>query len=131
MSWSTAKAAPAIRGFTHSDYTPKLAATYIHNLTTILADTEHARKPGPAQLLDPQQPATVHDLLLQKSSGTFELVVWGEQVSGSNSVAVSLGATYGTVNVYDITSGTTPTQTLSNASSLTLTLTDHALIVQL
>jgi len=43
---------------------------------------------------------------------------------------VHLGSSYPTVNVYDITSGTTPIRTLSNAASVPLTLTDHALIVE-
>lgn len=119
------------QGLYHSDHTPKLAATYLHNLTTILADPSTLANPGLLNYTIPNQPATVHDLLLQKSSGTFELVVWGEQVSGSNSVAVSLGATYGTVNVYDITSGTAPVQALSNVSAVSLSLSDHALVLEI
>ena len=38
--------------------------------------------PGQLSYSLPEQPATVHDLLLQKSDGTFQLVVWGERVAG-------------------------------------------------
>ena len=77
------------------------------------------------------QPATVHDLLLQKSNGAFELVIWDEKASGNDRVAVNLGETYGTVNVFDVTVGTSPTQTLSNVGTVALTLNDHAMIVEL
>ena len=39
-------------GFYRSDYTPRKAALYLHNLTTILADQGSARRPGPARLRD-------------------------------------------------------------------------------
>jgi hypothetical protein len=94
------------------------AATYIHNLTSILADDQGLTVPGALGYSIANQPATVHDLLLQKADGTFELVVWGEQASGSNAIAVNLGATYDTVNIYDVTSGTTPIQVLNNVSSV-------------
>jgi hypothetical protein len=46
----------------------------------------------------------VHDLLLQKSDGTFALVLWGERFAGgSDKITVNLGASYATVNVYDPT----------------------------
>jgi hypothetical protein len=74
----------------------------------------------------------VHDLLLQKNNGTFELVVWDERSTATtDSVTVNLGASYPTVNVYDITIGSTPNQTLSNASSVPLTLNNHAVIIEL
>ena len=70
---------------------PKLAATYIHNLTTILADSGQLAHPRRLTYSISNQPETVHDLLLQKSSGTFELIVWDERVKGSDNVTVALG----------------------------------------
>jgi hypothetical protein len=111
--------------------TPKLAANYIHNLTSILADTSSNFSARQLAYSISNEPATVHDLLLQKSNGTYELIVWGDQVPPkSANVIVNLGRSYPTVKLYDITSGTTPVQTLSNASSVPLTLRDHALIVE-
>jgi hypothetical protein len=118
------------QGVFHADSTPKLAATYIHNLTTILADDHPIESPGHLNYSIANQSATVHDLLLQKRSGAFELVIWDENVRGNDSVTVNLGATYGTINVYDVTVGASPTQTLSNAGSVALTLNDHALIIE-
>ena len=118
--------------FYQIDYTPKQAAHYLHNLTTILADTGSIQTPGRLAYSVPSRPATVHDLLLQKSNGTFELVLWGERFAGgSDDVTVNLGDTYGTFKIYDPTKGTSPTQTLAAANSATLTLTDHPVIVEI
>ncbi len=78
-------------GFFRPDYTPRKAAVYLHNLTTILADAGAIEKPGTLAYSIPGAPVTVHDLLLQKSDGTFELVVWGERVEGSDRVTIDLG----------------------------------------
>ena len=120
------------QGLFHADWTPKPAATYIHNLTTILADEPAAqRRTGTLRYAIANQPATGHDLLMQKSDGTFELAVWGEQVSGSNDVVVELGGRHARVNVYDVTAGTAPVRTLAHADRVPLTLSDHALIVEI
>ena len=118
------------QGLFHSDYTPKLAATYIHNLTAILADTGSLASAGTVNYSIANQPATVHDLLLQKSNGSFELVIWDERVNASDTITINLGATYSAVNAYDITSGTSPVQTFSNVTSIPLTLTDHAVVLE-
>jgi len=117
-------------GLFNQDYTPKLAATYLHNMTAVLADTATSFTPGTLAYSIPSQPATVHDLLLQKGSGQFELAVWSEKASGTNSITVNLGTTFSTVNVYDPTVGTSPVQVLSNASSVPLTLSDHPVILE-
>ncbi len=78
-------------GFFKPDYTPRKAAVYLHNLTTILADQGSLAKPGRLSYSIPEQPATVHEMLLQKSDGTFELVVWGERLKGADDVTVRLG----------------------------------------
>jgi hypothetical protein len=117
-------------GLFHTDYTPKLSATYLHNLTTILADNA-SPTPGSLNYSVPNAPATVHDLLLQKSDHTFELAVWGERASGSNTIMVELGATYPLVNVFDPTVGTSAVKTVRKAASVPLTLSDHPLIVEI
>jgi hypothetical protein len=121
--------------FSQSDGTanlkPKLLGSYTHNMTTILSDTSWKFTPGTVNYSVANEPNTVHDLLMEKSDGTYELIVWGDQVPPkSANVIVNLGSSYPTVKVYDITSGTTPARTLSNATSVPLTVTDHALIVE-
>jgi hypothetical protein len=118
------------QGLYHKDWTPKLAATYIHNLTSILADNIHVATPEKLDYSIANAPSTVHDLLLQKSSGVFELVVWGEQVRGANNITVKLGSTHPKVMIYDTTVGTTPIQILNNVNSVPLTISDHALIIE-
>jgi hypothetical protein len=118
-------------GFFKTDYSPRKAATYLHNLTTILADRGSLASPGRLSYSIPEQPATVHEMLFQKSDGTFELVVWGERLKGSDLVTVRLGETYPTLKVYDPTIGNEPVQTHRSLDSLKLTLSDHPLIVEI
>jgi len=117
-------------GLFNTDYTAKRSAICLHNLTTILAD-KTAAPPASLDYSIPGEPATVHDLLLRKSNGAFELAVWGELASGSNDVTVNLGATFANVHVYDPTVGTSALQTLRNTASIRLTVSDHPLIVEI
>jgi hypothetical protein len=116
-------------GFFKPDYTPRKAATYLHNLTTILADKDTPSNPGELNYSITDQPATVHEMLLQKSDGTFQLVIWGERLKGSDDVTIQLGAKCPKVVVYAPTKGTEPVQTLSNIDSLQLTMSNHPFVV--
>ncbi len=119
------------QGLFHTNWTPKLAATYIHNLTTILADDKPLVSPGHLEYQIINQPSTVHDLLLQSSSRVFELVVWGEQVAGEKSITVNLGSARTKVAIYDTTVGVTAIQVLTNTANVPLTISDHALILEI
>jgi hypothetical protein len=111
--------------------TPKPAATYIHNLTSILSDTSSNFSPVALNYSIPLEPATIHDLLIQKSDGAYVLAIWGDQVAGESAkVRINLGLTLSTVNVYDVTIGMSPIQTLNNVSSVSLTMTDHAFLIE-
>ncbi len=116
-------------GFFRPDYTPRKAAVYLHNLTTILADKGTIRQPAQLDYSIPHEPATVHDMLLQNSNGTFQLVVWGERLQGADEVSVLLGGGHRSVRVYDPTVGTEPVQNLGAADAVMLKLTDHPLII--
>ena len=120
-------------GIVRPNHSYKPAATYIHNLTTILNDNRSVSStPGSLNYSIPSEPATVHDLLLQKSTGPFELVVWDERPVGeaTDQVTVNLGGSHTTVNIYDVTVGAAPVQTLSNVSAVPLTLSDHPMIIE-
>src|SRR5438477_4820731 len=54
-------------GFYKPDYSPRKAAIYLHNLTTILADTGSLATPGQLDVTIKAQPKPVHDLLTQRS----------------------------------------------------------------
>jgi hypothetical protein len=116
-------------GFYQADYSPRKAAIYLHNLTTILMDRGTRADPGQLDFKIADQPKTVHDLLLQLSDGTFQLIVWDERLSGQDRVRVDLGVTSETVRLYDPTIGVGPTQTLTAVDSLELTLSDHPIII--
>lgn len=119
-------------GFYKPDYTPRLAAVYLHNLTTILADQGTPGKLGSLRYSIPNEPDTVHDLLLQKSDGTYALVVWDERFTGGeNDVKVDFGKTIGSVKVYDPTVGATPIRTLQNIKSINLKMSDHPFVLEL
>jgi hypothetical protein len=116
-------------GMFERDYQPKRSATYLHNLTRILSG-DGVTTPGKLAYAIADQPATVHDLLFQKNDSTFALVVWNEKASGTDDIIVDLGRTHWSVEVYDPTMGTGPIQTLSDVSSVSLTLSDHPVIIE-
>ena len=116
-------------GFFKSDYSPRKAAVFLHNLTTILADRGSLSRPSQLNYSLAEQPPTVHDMLLQKSDGSFALLVWDERLSGTDLVTVHLGAAYPNVKIFDPTIGTEPVQTATSADSLKLTLSNPPLIL--
>ncbi|WP_214072826.1 hypothetical protein [Mucilaginibacter sp. dw_454] len=118
-------------GFYQKDYTPRKAAVYLHNLTTILTDTGRAKQPGKLAYTIANQPETVHDLLLKNSNGKFQLVIWDEKASGTDNLIINLSKKYSTVNVYDPTISEMAQTTLRNANSVVLTLSDHPIVIEL
>ncbi len=116
-------------GLFNVDYTPKASGTYLHNLTTILADRGLLAQPGSLNYRVVDPPATVHDMLLQKSSGSCARGGWDERTSGTGSGTVDLGGRRAWVGVCDPTVGTSPVQFLRGVKFLTLTLSDHPLII--
>lgn len=119
-------------GFYRPDYTPRPAAIYLHNLLTVLNDTGTPPALGSLGYSITPQPETVHDLLLQKSDGTFALVVWGERFTGgSDLITVDLGETFPVVRIYDPTVGETPIKEAKDISSVELTMSDHPFVIEI
>ena len=117
-------------GMMNLDGTPTLLGTYIHNLTTILADNSSAFTLNPPAFTVSGMPATGHWLLAQKSTGVNELVLWGEAFSSKTTTLVTVTfPTAKSINVYDITVGITPVSTSAGAS-VTVNLSDHAMVVE-
>jgi hypothetical protein len=111
-------------GFYKSDYaTARPAAVYLHNLVSILADKGRSARQGQLDYSITAEPSTVHDLLLQKSDRTFELIVWGEQVRGTHNVTVDLGRTFATIRIYDPTIGSYPTRVVGRKAKIRLAVT--------
>jgi hypothetical protein len=128
-SFQSFLASDASANFYKADYSPRKAAIYLHNLTTILADKGTLAKPGQFDFAITNQPRTVQELLLQHSDATFQLTVWGERLSGQDRVTVHLGVTRVSVRIYDPTTGIEPVKTLTNVGSLELTLSDHPIVI--
>jgi hypothetical protein len=116
-------------GFFRSDYSPRKAAIYLHNLTTILEDRGTIAKPGQLDFTIAEQPNVVHDLLLQHSDGRFQLVVWGERLSGEDRVTIRFGTRHAAATIYDPTTGVEPIRTLTDVSSLDVVLSNHPVVI--
>jgi len=118
--------------FYKMDYSPKKAAHYMHNLTTILEDNGTISKPGKLSYFIENRPETVHDLLLQKSNGKFFLVLWGERFTGdTDKITVQLDRIFSSVKIYDPTHGKSPVMRLNEAREITFFLSNHPLIIEL
>jgi hypothetical protein len=115
-------------GLMNSDGSARPAGTALHNLTTILADSGTPKSGTLAMGLTDTQ-SSDHSLLMEKSNGTFELALWNES-AGAHSVTLSLGATASAISVYDPLVSSSPTASYSNKSSVTVTVGDHPVIVQ-
>jgi trimeric autotransporter adhesin len=131
-------------GLFNSDGTPKLAATAIHNLTTILADDGKGSHTPTASLnytLD-GLPASGNSMVLGKSNGAYELVVWAEpkiwndatdtEISNpATTVTINLGSVHHTISVYDPLKGTSPIATYTDVSQIVVPVSDHPLIIEI
>ncbi len=122
----------------------KLAATGIHDLTTLLADDGANASSFDAQAVGYSVsglPSTGNSLEVSKSNGTTDVAVWAEptlwnastktEVAAPTSAAtVSLDGTYD-VSVYDLLQGTSPIATYTDVSSVNLQVSSDPLVVQL
>jgi hypothetical protein len=113
-------------------------------LTTILAD--HGKRGfTPASLdysVDFPSGAQSHSLLLEKSNGVFDLILWSEPDDWNNlthqeiinppvPTTVSLAGGNGNITVYDPTMGIRPLQHTHNAREVTVNLADHPVILEI
>jgi hypothetical protein len=132
-------------GLFNADGTPKPAATALHNLTSLLADNganATSFTPGTLNYQLSGTLSTDHTMLLEKSDGTFWLTVWNEaRLSGPNAptdvsvpnhtVTLSLGSAASNVTVYDPMSGTSAVQSTNNTQSVSLSVPDHPILVEI
>lgn len=117
-------------GFFRPDYWPRKAAIYLHNLTTILSDKGASdANPGSLDYTISDCLETVHEMLLQRSDGAFQLIVWDERLTGQDHVTVRFGTPLSSVKIFDPTTGTDPVRMLENVNALELMLSDHPLVI--
>jgi hypothetical protein len=88
-------------GFFRPDYTPRKAAVYLRHLMAILDDRGRRQAYDKLDYSIEMKPDTVHDLLLQKSDGTFQLVLWAERLGGEETVEVKLGKIASMIDFHD------------------------------
>ena len=130
-------------GLFDSGLAAKPVAVAIHNLTTILSDSGANARDFASHALDYSisgMLATGNSLLLEKSNGVHDLLVWAEpqiwdatthsEIAASPST-VTIGFD-GPVNVrlFDPLTGTAAISSWSGVSQLQLAITDHPLIVE-
>lgn len=128
-------------GLFNADGSPKLAATALHNLTTILAAANTATGTAPALSLSTTNlPDTGHTLVLTGNAGTTVVAIWAEPAFWDAAAHVELtvpvttttvdfGTLAASVIVSDPLIGTGAIASYTNVSSITVGLTDHPLII--
>ena len=118
-------------GYYAPDYTPRKAAFNLHNLTTILQDKGDGglKTAGTLAYAIENRTPTVHDLLLQRSDGKFQLVVWGEKAQGRDFVTVRF-AEPKSVKIYDPTTGAEPLRTFDATTAFDLVMSNHPFVLE-
>ena len=121
---------------------PKLVATALHDLTSLLSDNGSTQSFTPGSLsYAASLPANGNQLLLEKSNGTFDLVLWAEfqiwdatteseMVAPAETSTIQFAQAQNVVLVFDPLQGTMPISAYLNTQSIQVTLTDHPIIVE-
>lgn len=129
-------------GLFQQDGTPKAVATDIHNLTTILADPGNGSfQPGVLNYTLSGLPTTGSSMLLEKSDGTFCLVVWNSGATLYNgstnvtppsaTVTVSFGSANHDIAVYDPIQGVSAINSVSASNSVSFGLSADPIILEI
>ncbi|WP_256807957.1 MULTISPECIES: hypothetical protein [unclassified Bradyrhizobium] len=130
-------------GLFHVDGTPKEAAVALHNLTTILShgDDGSSHTGSDLSYTLSNAPSNTHTMLMNKSGGVSDLVVWADTLVWDNatqteittpetSVTVRLGQVESVIYVYDPLTGTDPIAVYYNTSTIQIGLSDHPLVIE-
>jgi hypothetical protein len=124
----------------HSDWSPKVGATALHAMTSILNNAGSGTAASTLNYKITGLPSTGHSFLLGSSS-TYDIAVWidatvynpttnADITAPTYAATVALGKTFSSVAVYDPMTGATPIATYTNVSSVKINVVDHPLIVQ-
>ena len=128
-------------GLFNADGTPKLAATAVRNLLTTLADSGDARTDVFGYQIA-GAPSTANSLLIEKSTGAFDLAVWNDiRLSDATTgvdvtnpavpVTINFGQYVQSVTEYDPLTGTRALLVLSNVDHVSMNLPDHPVILEI
>jgi hypothetical protein len=129
-------------GLFRSDGSAKPAAVAVDNIMHILADSGTGGvSPGGLSYSISGLPSTAQSMLLEKSNGTYELVLWNSSATVFNgssdvtpptsNVTVTLSSTAASVHIYDPVQSASSLQNLSNTSTITVPLSADPIIIEL
>jgi Ca2+-binding RTX toxin-like protein len=129
-------------GLFHADWTPKPAATALHNLTTILTTSSGAAASAAPNYTVSGLDGYHADMAVHESNGTSDIVLWREpDIWDSNShTAVQANTETATIQldqavsgytVYDPIAGTNAIASGGAGSTIQVQMTDHPLIIEL
>ena len=129
-------------GLLRWDLTPKPAYTALKNTIDLLKEPGQTSFAAGSLNLTITAPSTVHHTLLEKSDGTYYLLLWNDLLSWNLStqtdivnsdvaVQVALNSTFPEVRTYLPNVSTSPTADLFNASTLNLNVPDQMMVVAL
>lgn len=131
-------------GFFDIHNNAKPVAVALHNLSAILKDdggTASTFAVGALPVQIAGLPTTGFSLVLQKSSGAFDVVVWNEPqvwnnaahapiATGSSTITVDFGGRFARVTVYDPLAGLSPVAAATAARQLQLAISDRPLVIE-
>jgi trimeric autotransporter adhesin len=129
-------------GLFNSDGSPKLAANAIHNLTTILADHGTPATGGKFSYAVRDFPDADNQLLLQKSNGSFDLILWTEApiwdansrseiASKTEASTINFSKSQKLVSIFDPLQGASPIAVYADVQSIRVPLSDHPIIIEI
>ena len=128
-------------GVFNLDNSPKIAATAIHNLTTTLSSGADPNAVSSPLAFEAQGLASPNDMLtLTKSATVHDVLIWDEPTIWNSATTSEVAATptpatlhfddAANVSVFDPLVGTAPVATYLAAHDVTISVTDHPLIVE-
>ncbi|RAK60781.1 hypothetical protein DJ021_13680 [Phenylobacterium hankyongense] len=131
-------------GFFDIGNNAKPVATALHNLSAILKDdgaTGSTFAVGALPVQITGLPSSGFSLVLQKSSGAFDVVVWNEPqvwdnarhapiATGSSTITVDFGGRFAHVTAYDPLTGLKPVAAATAADRLQLPISDRPLVIE-
>ncbi len=122
-------------GLFNADGTAKPAATALHNLTTLLADSGAAASSFAADTLSytlSGTQGTDSSMMLEKSDGSHWLALWneGEAAGAPHTVTLTLTAA-ANITMFDPLTGTSSVQSAGNAKTFAISVPDHPVLVEI
>lgn len=129
-------------GLLRNDGSPKPAFTVIKNITSLFKDSNTIFQLHSLDYTLNGDIKGVHSTLLQKSDGTFLLILWQDAVSWNNetkkdisvanqTVSIELASPANKVEIYDPAKSTVPTQSVIDTQNIEVAVPDHPVVLKI